>query len=59
MMRNFVFVPPFYRNCPVSLPSILDPEAVDTIQHHFEASNFVISGDKISVLNSPSNADSK
>ena len=43
----------------MNLPSILAPEAVDTIRRHFEALNFITSGDKISVLNSPSNVDSE
>ena len=59
VLRGFFFVQPFSRNCPVNLTSILALEAVDTIRYHLEALNFVISRDKISVLNSPSNVDSE
>ena len=59
VLSGFIFAPPFQRNCPVNLTSVLAPEAVDTIRRHFEALNFVTSEDKISVLNSPSNVDSE
>ena len=37
VLRAFFFVRPFQRNCPVNLPSVLAPEAVDTIRIHLEA----------------------
>ena len=59
VLRGFVFVPSFQRNWPINLPSVLAPEAVDTIRHHLEPLNFVTSDNKISVFNSPSNEDSE
>ena len=57
VLNAFVFVPPFQRNWPVNLPSVLAPEALTRPGTSFEALNFVTSGYKISVLNSPSNVD--